>query len=295
MSYSLGRTGPFYSSLSAAAQETITVSELKSAVDRQAQLVEQFEKLPSVREMLSREPSFSESAFRAAMGTMYSVVQAVSRGAQELGVAVPMPSDEARALVKGTLAKTKANVRQVKAFTESEARSSAELRDLHGRLLLATNKMLMELQRFVREASPPNSGASGLGFFFALPLILIQVGVLVGLWNAIFESDEEIRKEVNRRCREYREATGKPCKPEDVERWIEAYGGRSPIDQFIETGGEIVMAKAPDASDITKGAGTGIKWGIIIASVGVLGALAYMAWPYMAGTRQVGERLTGEE
>lgn len=273
--------------MGAAEQPAITLEQLKSAADRQGKLIERFKQLPEVRDLLA-DPSFSEQAFKAALGTLYDVAKAAASGAKELGVPVPVPGDQVRALVKGTLLKIKKNLRQVVDFTASPAARLPEMRQLHGRLLLVNNKMLSNLQRLVRDASPAN-GTSGLGFL-GIVLFVIQVSILVALWDAIFESDEEVRKRVDKRCAELAKQ-GTPCDAKDIKRLMDTYGGKSWLEELL---GEDIQKKLPDGSDITKGAGEGIKWGIIIASVGVLGALTYMVWPYMTGARQVGERFTEE-
>lgn len=248
---------------------------------------------PRVKPLLEADVEFDPGAFAAVMRKGAELLKQAKGAVRELGIPVPISQREAASTVQGVLAKVKADLRQVRGFEVSANRNDPRGRELHEYLVQIDLNLLSKLEEFINELKEDkNDGTSGLGIFFLGPWpFIIPALVLVGLWSLFEESDKEARKAANEYCKS-REGG---CTPKEYEEYFRAAGGESSVDKILRYGKDVVDDKVPDAKDITKGAGEGVKWGIIIASVGVVGALAYMAWPYMTGARQVGERFTTEE
>lgn len=247
---------------------------------------------PRVKPLLEADVEFDPGAFAAVMRKGAELLKQAKGAARELGIPVPISQREAASTVQGILAKVKADLRQVRGFEVSANRNDPRGRQLHEYLVQIDLNLLSKLEEFIDELKENKNGTSGLGFFFLGPWpFIIPALVLIGLWSLFEESDKEARRAANDYCKNKEGG----CTPKEYEEYFRAAGGESTVDKMLRYGKGVVDDKVPDAKDITKGAGEGLKWGIIIASVGVVGALAYMAWPYMTGARQVGERFTEEE
>lgn len=263
-----------------------------AGVDTLENYVKTLQNHPRVKPLLEADTKFDPGAFASLMRKAHELLKQAKGVARNLDFPVPVSQREAASTVQGILAKVKADLRQIRGFEVSANRNDPRGQKIHEHLVQVDLNLLSKLEEFVDELKEDkNEATSGLGIFFLGPMFIIPALSIVGLWSLFESSDKEARKAANDYCKSRKGG----CTPKEYEEYFRAAGGESSVDRILRYSKGVVDDKVPDAKDITKGVGEGVKWAIIIGSVGALGALAYVSWPYMTGARQVGERFGGEE
>jgi hypothetical protein len=141
----------------------------------------------------------------------------------------------------------------------------------------------------VQAASSALSG--GLGIVPAL--LLVQGYVVYRLYQAIMNV-KTVTEEAQERCAAEQRVTGQPCDFHQVlEQVKQERRDSSLLSVFERTADKVLDAAAGPADKVAGGYSTVIKVVGITAGVAALGALAYVAWPWLAGARRAGTAVAG--
>lgn len=243
-------------------------------------------------ELMEVEP-YSNDAFTTA-------VRNIVRRAADV-TDIRLPRREFASLIQGAVGKLA--MLQIKAYKLANSRDIRGVYSEVERINATAMRLVGTTRRVLDDArAETEEGQSGLGLFWAIPLVAIGGFVIVGsLALVLIENMEEADRAIaiaDRRCELHKQQTGEPCGAymwDQFHREARAVQRESGVESLIRDTGEGVqtmfrlMVPSIDravstVTDVIIGVTIGA--GVLVAGLGV-----WVAWPYLSGARKVGQRL----